>query len=105
MFQQTAWAAMRNLCQIYAQTLGGATGIRIIQTTQLFNIMGSGGGYQLAANSFIAILAEPERRTSLFGVLGGMTMLGSSAGYTCTCDLTQNLYGKLGKEAEIEFWV
>ena len=83
MFQQTAWAAMRNLTQIYAQTVGGANGIHIIQVTQLFNIMGSAGGYQLAANSYIAVLADPEKRTSLFGVLSGMTMLGASAGYTC----------------------
>lgn len=82
MFQQTAGAAMRNLTQIYAQTLGGATGIRVIQTTQLFNNLGSGRGYQLAANSFIALLAEPEKRTSYFGLLSGMAMLGSSTGYT-----------------------
>jgi putative heme iron utilization protein len=83
MFQQTVWAAMRNLTQIYAQTIGGGTGIQIIQTTQFFNIMGSGGGYQLAANAFIAALATPEKRTSMFGVLGGIVMAGSSAGYTC----------------------
>ena len=83
MFQQTAWAAMRNLCQIYAIYLGGGIGMHVIQITQLFNILGSGGGYQLAANSFVAILAEPSERTSLFGVLGGVAMLGSSAGYTC----------------------
>ena len=83
MFQQTAWAAMRNLTQIYAQTIGGATGIRIIQVTQVFNIMGSGGGYQLAANSFIAFLAKPEERTSLFGILNGICMLGGAGGYTC----------------------
>ena len=83
MFQQTAWAAMRNLCQIYAQKIGGATGMKIIQSTQVFNIMGSGGGYQLAANSFIALLASPEDRTSFFGILNGICGLGSSAGYTC----------------------
>ena len=87
MFQQTAWAAMRNLTQIYAQTIGGATGVRIIQTTQFFNILGSGGGYQLAANSFVAILAAPDKRTAMFGVLSGCTMLGSSTGYTCECKL------------------
>jgi hypothetical protein len=83
MFQQTAWAAGRNLCQIYSLHLGGAGGIRIIQITQLFNIMGSGGGYMLASNAFIAILADADKRTSLFGVLGGIAMLGASAGYTC----------------------
>ncbi|ORY30984.1 major facilitator superfamily domain-containing protein [Naematelia encephala] len=82
MFQQTAWAAMRNLCQIYAQTLGGQTGIRIIQVTQLFNIMGGAGGYQLAANNYLAILVPAAERTSGFGVLTGMTMLGSATGYS-----------------------
>ncbi|ORX38886.1 major facilitator superfamily domain-containing protein [Kockovaella imperatae] len=94
MFQQTAWAAMRNLTQIYAQTVGGATGIKIIQTTQLFNIMGSGGGYGLAANSFIAFLAEPEERTSQFGVLGGIMMLGAAGGYTFG-GLSERLIGPL----------
>ncbi|KAK4686960.1 hypothetical protein P7C73_g3162, partial [Tremellales sp. Uapishka_1] len=82
MFQQTAWAAMRNLTQILALHVGGATGMRIIQSTQIFNIMGSGGGYQLAANAYIAVLAKPEDRTALFGVLNGIMMLGSSVGYT-----------------------
>jgi hypothetical protein len=83
MFQQTGWAAARNLCQIYAQTIGGQTGIAIIQVTQVFNVMGSGGGYQLAASAFIAVLAEPEARTALFGVQGGVQMLGAAAGYVC----------------------
>jgi hypothetical protein len=83
MFQQTGWAAARNLCQIYAQTIGGQTGITIIQVTQVFNVMGSGGGYQLAASAFIAVLAEPEARTALFGVQGGVQMLGAAAGYVC----------------------
>lgn len=81
LFQQTGWAAARNLTQIYAQTLGGRLGVTIIQSTQVFNVMGSGGGYALAANAFIAVLAEPEERTALFGMLGGMQMLGSAAGF------------------------
>lgn len=84
MFQQTLWAALRNLTQIYSINKGGAVGIKIIQSTQLFNILGSGGGYQLAANGYVAILVDPERRTGMFGVLGGVIMLGNSAGYTCT---------------------
>jgi hypothetical protein len=87
MFQQTGWAAARNLCQIYAQTIGGQTGITIIQVTQVFNVMGSGGGYQLAASAFIAVLAEPEARTALFGVQGGVQMLGAAAGYVCEWEL------------------
>ncbi|KAK8847333.1 hypothetical protein IAR55_005190 [Kwoniella newhampshirensis] len=82
MFQQTFWAALRNLCQIYSMTTGGAVGIRIIQVTQLFNILGSAGGYQIASNVFVSFLVTPEERTSMFGVLTGVIMLGSSGGYT-----------------------
>lgn len=82
MFQQTFWAALRNLTQIYAQSVGGAAGMRIIQTTQLFNLLGSGGGFQLCANSFVAMLSGDEARTANFGILGGIFMLGSSIGYT-----------------------
>ena len=81
MFQQTAWAALRNLTQIWAQTVGGTRGILIIQITQFFNIMGSGGGYQLAGNSYIAALADPEDRTSM---LSGVTMLGGALGFVGT---------------------
>ncbi|OXM77049.1 hypothetical protein C364_05564 [Cryptococcus neoformans Bt63] len=82
MFQQTFWAALRNLTQIYAPSIGGATGMQIIQTTQLFNVLGSGGGYQIASNVFISTLVAAEERTSQFGVLTGIIMLGSSSGYT-----------------------
>lgn len=82
MFQQTFWAALRNLCQIYAQTVGGATGMKIIQVTQLFNLLGSGGGFQLCANSYVAMLSEDHARTANFGILGGIFMLGSSIGYS-----------------------
>lgn len=83
MFQQTFWAALRNLTQMYALSIGGNTGMQIIQTTQLFNVLGSGGGYQIASNVFISTLVAAEERTSQFGVLTGVIMLGSSSGYTC----------------------
>lgn len=81
LFQQTGWAALRNLCQIYAMTVGGARGIRIIEVTQFFNVPGGGGGAQLAANAFIAILAAPEDRTALFGTLTGVGMFGAAIGF------------------------
>lgn len=83
MFQQTFWAALRNLTQMYALSIGGNTGMQIIQTTQLFNVLGSGGGYQIASNVFISTLVAAEERTSQFRVLTGVIMLGSSSGYTC----------------------
>ncbi|KLT42324.1 hypothetical protein CC85DRAFT_328228 [Cutaneotrichosporon oleaginosum] len=82
MFQQTFWAALRNLTQIYAQTLGGRAGMLIITTTQLFNTLGSAGGFQLCANAFVAGLSPDAERTANFGVLGGVFMFGSGIGYT-----------------------
>ncbi|TXT08630.1 hypothetical protein VHUM_02758 [Vanrija humicola] len=82
MFQQTIWAALRNLTQIYAQTVGGKLGMDIITTTQLFNVLGSAGGYQLCANSYVAILSADQARTANFGVLSGIMMLGSGLGYS-----------------------
>ena len=55
-------------------------GISIMQATQLITILGGGAGYMLAANSYIAEIVEPVERTAAFGVLAGMTMLGSALG-------------------------
>ncbi|WVW78540.1 hypothetical protein I302_100495 [Kwoniella bestiolae CBS 10118] len=82
MFQQTFWAALRNLCQMYALKTGGKAGILIIQSTQVFNVLGSAGGYQIASNVFVSLLVPSEERTKMFGVLTGVIMLGSSLGYT-----------------------
>lgn len=86
MFQQTAWAAARNLSQIYAQTIGGETGIRIIEVTQIFNVLGGAGGAQLASNAYIASLASAEERTALFGMMSGVSMLGAALGFVGACD-------------------
>lgn len=82
MFQQSFWLCFRNMCQMYAISHGGRRGINIIQSTQIFNVLGSAGGYQLAANSYVALLVDADRRTGMFGVLSGMVMLGNSAGYS-----------------------
>ncbi|WWC59317.1 uncharacterized protein I303_101868 [Kwoniella dejecticola CBS 10117] len=94
MFQQTFWAALRNLCQMYAIKTGAGTGMLIIQSTQLFNILGSAGGYQIASNVFVSMLVPAEERTKQFGVLAGMIMLGSSLGYTLG-GLAYTYYGLL----------
>ncbi|KAF7349999.1 hypothetical protein MVEN_01301400 [Mycena venus] len=82
MVQQTFWPALRNLTQIYATFVGGRLGITIMQSTQLITILGGGAGYMLSANSYIAEVVEPAERTSAFGVLAGMSMLGSALGLT-----------------------
>ncbi|BEJ12962.1 hypothetical protein CspHIS471_0301360 [Cutaneotrichosporon sp. HIS471] len=94
MFQQTFWAALRNLTQIYAQTVGGRTGMAIITTTQIFNILGSAGGFQLCANAFVAMISADEARTANFGILGGVFMFGSGIGYTAG-GVSERLWGYL----------
>ncbi|KAJ7441928.1 hypothetical protein B0H11DRAFT_2095206 [Mycena galericulata] len=79
--QQTFWPAIRNLTQIYATFVGSRFGITIMQTTQLVTILGGGAGYMLSANSYIAEVVTAEERTGAFGVLAGMSMLGSAIGY------------------------
>jgi hypothetical protein len=83
MFQQTFWAALRSLTQIYALSVGGDFGIRMITITQTINILGSGGGYELASMAYIAELCGQEERTGMFGVLLGVRMLGAAVGYIC----------------------
>jgi MFS family permease len=83
MFQQTFWAALRSLTQIYALSVGGSFGIWMITITQTFNILGSGGGYELASMAYIAELCGQEERTGMFGVLLGIRMLGAAVGYIC----------------------
>lgn len=82
MFQQTLWATLRNLTQIYAESKGGALGIKVITFTQVFNILGSGGGLQLCANSYVSMLSTDEERTANLGVTGGVVMLGAGIGFT-----------------------
>ncbi|KAJ6567545.1 major facilitator superfamily domain-containing protein [Mycena sp. CBHHK59/15] len=79
--QQTFWPALRNLTQIYATFVGHRLGITIMQSTQLITILGGGAGYMLSANSYIAEVVEPEERTASFGILAGMSMLGTAVGY------------------------
>ncbi|KAK6996691.1 hypothetical protein R3P38DRAFT_3070040 [Favolaschia claudopus] len=79
--QQTFWPALRNLTQIYATFVGGRQGITIMQITQSITIFGGGAGYMLSANTYIPEVVEPIQRTAAFGVLAGMTMLGSALGF------------------------
>ena len=81
MFQQTFWAALRCLTQLYALSLGGASGIQMMTFTQTLNVLGSGGGYELASMAYVAELCSPKERTGMFGRLLGMRMLGAAVGY------------------------
>lgn len=83
MFQQTIWASFRTLCQIYAVSIGGSYGVKVVSVTQVINILGSGGGYQLAANNFVAALVDAEHRTGSFGVMAGYCLFGQALGFVC----------------------
>lgn len=83
MAQQTFWASLRSLVQIHALGVGGAYGIKMVTITQAINILGSGGGYELASMAFIAELCGAEERTGMFGVLMGFRMAGAALGYIC----------------------
>jgi hypothetical protein len=50
------------------------------------NILGSGGGYELASLAYIPELCDSEKRTGMFGVLMGVRMLGAALGYICESD-------------------
>ena len=88
MTQQTFWASLRSLTQIYALSIGGSFGITMITVTQIINILGSGGGYELASMAYIAELCVGEERTGMFGVLLGVRMLGAALGYICKLTLS-----------------
>ncbi|KAI5480150.1 hypothetical protein MNV49_001811 [Pseudohyphozyma bogoriensis] len=85
MISQVFWPCLRNLCQIFASTSplsnGGRMAIHICQWTQLITILGGGGGYFLVSNTFVAALSTPEQRTARFGILQGISMLGTATGY------------------------
>lgn len=83
MFQQTFWASLRSLTQIYALSRGGQFGINMITITQTINVLGSGGGYELASMAYIAELCGAEERTGMFGMLLGIRMFGAALGYIC----------------------
>ncbi|KAJ6546050.1 hypothetical protein DFH09DRAFT_1367492 [Mycena vulgaris] len=99
--QQTFWPALRNLTQIYATFAGGRLGITVMQSTQIITIFGGGAGYMLSANSYIAEVVEPVERTAAFGVLAGMSMLGTAVGYIAG-GLTNDRFG-ISSSFEITF--
>ncbi|KPM43266.1 hypothetical protein AK830_g3253 [Neonectria ditissima] len=78
---QTFVPAIRVLTQILGVVAGKSTGMMIIQCTQLITILGGPAGYILVVNIIAGEVAEPMRRTHLFGKLQGCIMLGQGIGY------------------------
>ncbi|KAK6397853.1 hypothetical protein LTR65_005101 [Meristemomyces frigidus] len=78
---QTGFPALRMATQIVAVALGGKKGIIIIQSTQFIGVLGGQAGYLLVLNTAVGEVAEPAKRTGVFGQLQGCVMLGTSIGY------------------------
>lgn len=81
LIQQTIWPALRLCCQITAVTIGAKEGMIIIQVTQFICALGGPAGYLLALNTFATEVAEPSKRTAIFGQLQGAVMFGTAFGY------------------------
>ncbi|KAI9159003.1 hypothetical protein HJFPF1_07008 [Paramyrothecium foliicola] len=73
--------AIRVATQILGVIAGKATGMAIIQYTQLITILGGPVGYILIINIIAGEVVEPLRRTAVFGQLQGAIMLGQGIGY------------------------
>ncbi|KAH7129962.1 major facilitator superfamily domain-containing protein [Dactylonectria estremocensis] len=78
---QTFVPAIRVATQILGVVAGKRTGMMIIQCTQLITVLGGPAGYILVVNIIAGEVAEPSRRTVLFGKLQGAIMLGQGIGY------------------------
>jgi hypothetical protein len=78
---QTFTPAIRLLIQTCGVTVGGRTGIIVMQSSQVVTIAGGPNGYMLALNAYVAAVLPSEARTAGLGQLQGCMMLGSAAGY------------------------
>lgn len=78
---QVFWPAVRLGIQNIGVEVGSATGILIIQLSQIITIVGGPAGYLLSLNSYITEIVEHEERTGALGQLQGCAMLGNAFGY------------------------
>ena len=81
---QTFVPAIRVASQILGVVAGRRAGIIMIQLTQLITVFGGPAGYILVVNIIAGEVIEPARRTAVFGMLQGATMLGQGLGYLST---------------------
>lgn len=78
---QVFWPAARLTIQNIGVETGGATGIIIVQCSQIITIVGGPSGYILSLNSYIAEISEHKERTGALGRLQGCTMFGTAVGF------------------------
>ncbi|RMZ79508.1 hypothetical protein DV737_g3364, partial [Chaetothyriales sp. CBS 132003] len=77
---QVFWPAGRLLVQNVGVTVGGATGIILVQASQIVTIVGGPQGYLLALNTYVTEVTEHGERTGTLGQLQGCTMFGTALG-------------------------
>lgn len=75
------WPAVRLAVQNVGVMTGGATGILIVQCSQVITIIGGPAGYILALNSFVTEVIEHKERTGALGKLQGCTFFGTASAY------------------------
>jgi MFS family permease len=78
---QVSWIAARLLIQNTGVEVGKATGIIIIQCSQMITIIGGPVGYLLALNSYITEVVSSSERTPSLGRLQGWALFGSAIGF------------------------
>jgi MFS family permease len=78
---QIFWPAVRVFIQTIGVMRGAATGIAIVQSSQIITIVGGPNGYVLCLNSFIADVVGHEARTGALGQLQGCMYMGSALGF------------------------
>ncbi|WVQ73766.1 hypothetical protein IAR50_003346 [Cryptococcus sp. DSM 104548] len=69
------------LIQTYGLSVGGITGVHILQWSGLVYLFGSGAGLRIASNVLITRLVSEDERTGAFGVIDGMFKIGTALGY------------------------
>jgi MFS family permease len=75
------WPAVRLAVQNVGVQTGGASGILIVQSSQIITIIGGPAGYILALNSFVTEVIEHKERTGALGKLQGCTFFGTALAY------------------------
>ena len=77
---QTFWPAGRLVVQNVGVMTGGATGIILVQCSQIVTIIGGPQGYLLALNTYVTEVTESRERTGALGKLQGCNMFGTAVG-------------------------
>ncbi len=78
---QVFWPAVRLAIQNIGVMTGGASGIVIVQCSQIITIIGGPSGYLLSLNSYVTEISEHKERTGALGMLQGCAMFGTAIGF------------------------